>query len=141
MPVVTEDDFKAAVVPLDREGETLIDARQLHAWLGVGDKFNMWMRRRIEEYGFEADTDFCASLRKTGGRPAQDYLLTVDTAKELSMVERTERGKQTRRYFIDMEKAARRMAAERAVQQLPASWTAEPDIPSRHLAIERATAG
>lgn len=74
----------------------MFDARALHAWLGVRDRFNMWMRRRIDEYGFELDEDFCANSRKIGGRPRNDYLITIDMAKELAMIERTERGRETR---------------------------------------------
>ncbi|RVT91285.1 antA/AntB antirepressor family protein [Sphingomonas crocodyli] len=91
----------------------MIDARQLHAWLKVSTPVHKWVGRRVEEYGFEDGTDFRTSVSKTGGRPRTDYLLTVDMAKELSMVERTERGQATRRYFIEMEKVAHQMAQER----------------------------
>ena len=84
----------------------MFDARALHGWLKAKDQFNQWVRRRIEEYGFEEGTDFRTIRCKTRGRPRIDYLVTPDMAKELSMVERTERGRQTRRYFIEMEKAA-----------------------------------
>ncbi|RVT93427.1 antA/AntB antirepressor family protein [Sphingomonas crocodyli] len=68
----------------------MIDARQLHAWLKVSTPVHKWVGRRVEEYGFEDGADFRTSVSKTGGRPRTDYLLTVDMAKELSMVERTE---------------------------------------------------
>lgn len=70
----------------------MIDARQLHGWLGVRDYFHQWVKRRAEEYGLEDGTDFCTSVCKTGGCSRTDYLLTIDMAKELSTVERTERG-------------------------------------------------
>ena len=85
----------------------------------VKDQFNQWVRRRIEEYGFEEGSDFSPLLVKTRGRPRQDYLITIDMAKELAMVERTERGRATRRYFIEMEKAAREMAATLIAQGQP----------------------
>lgn len=84
----------------------MIDARSLHNWLGCGRTFGAWVRGRIEEYGFEEGVDFIPVSEKTRGRPRTDYLLTLDTAKELAMVERTEVGRDTRRYFIGMEKAA-----------------------------------
>lgn len=111
--------FHAAFASQDRGGEQMFDARALHGWLGVRDQFNQWVRRRVEEYGFEEGRDFSPHLVKTRGRPRQDYLITIDMAKELSMVERTERGRQTRRYFIEMEKAARQMAAELIEQGKP----------------------
>ena len=84
----------------------MIDARGLHEWLGNKTPYNDWMRRRIAEYGFQPDTDFHAIVRKTGGRPKVDHFLTVNTAKELAMVERSQIGQLTRRYFIEMEQAA-----------------------------------
>lgn len=77
----------------------MIDARSLHGWLGVAARFNDWMRRRVAEYGFVAGDDYYSNLSKSPGRsrPRRDYLLTLDTAKELAMVERTERGRLTRR--------------------------------------------
>jgi phage anti-repressor protein len=78
----------------------MIDARRLHNWLGCGRTFGAWVRGRIEEYGFEEGVDFIPVSEKTRGRPRTDYLLTLDTAKELAMVERTDIGRDTRRYFI-----------------------------------------
>ena len=88
----------------------MIDARGLHGWLGVTTPFHKWAGRRIEEYGFTDGLDFRTILSKTGGRPKTDYLLTVGMAKELAMVERSEIGKATRRYFIKMEQAVREIA-------------------------------
>ena len=84
----------------------MIDARGLHEWLGHKARFNDWMRRRIEEYGFTDGADFYSVVSKTGGRPRTEYLLTVGMAKELAMVERSKIGQLTRRYFIQMEQAA-----------------------------------
>ncbi len=91
----------------------MIDARSLHKWLAVEDRFNDWIRRRIKEYGFEEPADLLCYAQprnkgQRGGWNRKDYLLTIDTAKELAMVERTERGRETRRYFIKMERAAQR---------------------------------
>lgn len=81
----------------------MFDARALHGRLKVKDQFNQWVRRRIEEYGFEEGSDFSPLLVKTRGRLRRDYLITIDMAKELAMVERTKRGRQTRRYSIEMD--------------------------------------
>ena len=84
----------------------MIDARGLHSWLGIKVAFHNWIRRRLEEYSFSADEDFRAILHKTGGRPKSEYLLTIGMAKELAMLERSNIGSQTRRYFIEMEQSA-----------------------------------
>jgi anti-repressor protein len=85
-----------------------VNARELHAFLEAGTPFKDWIARRIEDYGFTSDIDFSSFLSEsTGGRPSKEYLLTIDMAKELSMVERNAKGKQARQYFIECEKQAK----------------------------------
>lgn len=97
--------------PIDGQNQQAVDARELHHALGVGTQFKDWIQRRIQEYDFTEHTDFEVSLKNeqnpTGGRPSKDYMLTLDMAKELAMVEKTDKGKAVRRYFIEVEKAAR----------------------------------
>lgn len=82
-----------------------VSARELHEFLGVGAHFKDWFPRMCE-YGFTDGIDFCSFLSEsTGGRPAQDAALTVDMAKELCMIQRTDKGKQARQYFLVLEKA------------------------------------
>lgn len=91
----------------DRQ-QQLCDARDLHSFLSVGRDFSTWIKDRIEQYGFVEGEDFSPFLGKsTGGRPGMEYHLTLDTAKELAMVENNEQGRQVRRYFIAMEREAR----------------------------------
>lgn len=96
---------------LVQQGENLlIDARLLHQRLKVKTKFTTWFQRQINEYGFTEGLDFFPNLGKTPtkvGRPTDDFLLTIDMAKELAMVERTEVGRTIRRYFIQKEREAR----------------------------------
>ncbi|HAM8548712.1 TPA: phage antirepressor Ant [Escherichia coli] len=95
------------------ETTLLVNARDLHTFLDVGKRFASWIVERIAEYGFVENQDFMiiSQVReKIGrGRPAKDYHLTLDTAKELAMVERNEKGRQIRRYFIECEKKLRSM--------------------------------
>ena len=71
------------------------------------------------EYGFLEGQDFLPNLAEsTGGRPSQDYVLTLDCAKEIAMLQRSERGKQARQYFIEIEKRYRGMQS--VVQPAPA---------------------
>lgn len=91
------------------EGQTqTCNARDLHAALQSRQEFANWIKNRIEQYGFVEGEDFLINLSKTpkrskGGRPTIDYHLTLDMAKELSMIENNETGRQVRRYFIKAE--------------------------------------
>lgn len=79
-------------------------ARDLHDFLEVKTAFKDWFPRMCE-YGFSEGTDFCSFLSESsGGRPAQDAQLTIEMAKEICMLQRNERGKQARQYFIQLEK-------------------------------------
>lgn len=92
------------------ESTLLCNARELHEFLAVGRDFSNWIRERISEYGFTANIDyivFSPNSAKTPGRKKKDYHLTLDTAKELAMVERNEQGRKIRRYFIECEKQLR----------------------------------
>lgn len=87
-----------------------INARNLHTFLEVGKDFATWIKDRIEQYGFLENQDFVTApqnggaVYKGGGHNRKDYHLTLDMAKELAMVERNEKGKQARQYFIDCER-------------------------------------
>lgn len=131
------------LIPIDaadkiKHGYQLVDARILHSKLEVQTRFDDWMRRRIEEYGFEEGTDYYPSLRHPsdcgnldssnlrnqehrhgGDRRSINYHLTLRMAMELAMVERTEVGRKVRRYFIEMEQQARALLEERANQVQP----------------------
>lgn len=96
----------------------LVNARLLHSFLGVGKVFANWIKERIEEYGFVQDQDFliCQNRQikkgRGGDRRSIDYHLTLDMAKELSMVERNDKGREARRYFIECERKAHEARAE-----------------------------
>lgn len=86
-----------------------INARELHAFLEIGKVFATWISERIEQYGFVENVDYVEVIPETGknpqgGRPRIDYHLSLDMAKELSMVERNARGREARRYFIECER-------------------------------------
>jgi phage anti-repressor protein/phage antirepressor YoqD-like protein len=102
-----------------------VSARQLHSFLGVGKVFGAWIQDRIGSFGFVEGQDFVIigneffpnSEKTSGGRPTKEYYLSIDMAKELSMVERNEKGKQARRYFIECER--------RMMDSAPAPMTRE----------------
>lgn len=91
-------------------GENLIqtaDARELHAFLENGDHFATWIADRIKQYDFVEGVDFVTySGFSEKGRPPKEYAISLDMAKELSMVDRSAKGKQARQYFIACERRA-----------------------------------
>lgn len=105
------------------ETTLLVNARDLHAFLGVGKRFASWITERIAEYGFVENQDYILvspnrEIKGRGGdRRSKDYHLTLDTAKELAMVERNEKGRQIRRYFIECEKKLRSIQQTQAEPQ------------------------
>ena len=81
-----------------------VSARDLHDFLEVKTAYKDWFPRMCE-YGFTEGEDFCSFLSEsTGGRPAQDAVLTIDMAKEICMIQRNEKGKLARQYFLQIEK-------------------------------------
>ncbi|ELM3730529.1 antA/AntB antirepressor family protein [Edwardsiella piscicida] len=120
----------ADIVPVvsGRIGEretNIVSARALHGALGVGRDFTSWVKGRIGQYGFVASVDYIAvenlSSPKRGSAKSRqqiehDYFLTLNTAKELAMVERSEQGRAIRRYFIQCEEALQLTAPEVAAR-------------------------
>lgn len=86
--------------------DQMVDARELHAFLGVETQFSKWITRRIEEYGFTQPVDFI--LVRNDYNEIEYLHVSLDMAKELCMVEKNERGKQARKYFIEVEKRWRK---------------------------------
>lgn len=82
--------------------------RDLHELLEVKTPYTQWFERMCE-YGFAENIDFIGLSqfceKPQGGRPSQDHQLTIEMAKEICMLQRNEKGKQTRQYFINLEKA------------------------------------
>ncbi len=90
-----------------------VNARDLHTFLELGRDFSNWIKARINRYGFIEGEDFMCvenlsspkrASAKSRTQKVIEYFITLDMAKELAMVERNEKGKQARRYFIDCEK-------------------------------------
>jgi anti-repressor protein len=97
----------------------LVNARELHEWLESGQDFSDWIKGRIEQYGFIENKDFSIILGKsTGGRPSKEYIITLDMAKELSMVERTEKGKEARQYFIKCEEKLQELTRPSCIEDV-----------------------
>ena len=90
-----------------------VNARDLHAFLEVGKDFSTWIKGRIEQYSFVEHHDFVAfdAAPQNGGAGNRghrvEYAISLDMAKELAMVERNDKGKQARLYFIECERRAK----------------------------------
>lgn len=88
----------------NENGNLLVSGRDLHEFLEVKTAYKDWFPR-MKEYGFEEGHDFSSFLSgSTGGRPSQDHQIKLDMAKEIAMIQRTERGKQARQYFLHLER-------------------------------------
>lgn len=91
---------------IQNQSVQLCNARELHTFLDIGKDYSTWIKNRINEYGFIQDEDYLVITERTNGRPRKEYHITLDMGKELGMVERNERGRQIRKYFIECERRA-----------------------------------
>ena len=89
------------------DNDNKVSGRELHDFLEVGRDFTNWMKQMIG-YGFNEHADYEVYAKNgenpSGGRPSVDYSMTIDMAKEICMIQRTDKGKQARQYFIECEK-------------------------------------
>lgn len=94
-------------VEVNEQQEPCIFGRELHEFLEVETPYHIWFPRMVG-YGFDEDIDFSTFEQKCskpqGGRPSTDHIIKLDMAKELAMIQRSEKGKQARQYFIEVEK-------------------------------------
>ena len=95
-------------VTLNDNQEPIVSGRQLHEALGVKTRYDNWFSR-MTEYGFVENQDYLVTSifghNSNGGRQNKvDHIIKLDMAKEIAMIQRTERGKQVRQYFIQVEK-------------------------------------
>lgn len=89
--------------------EQLVSGRELHEFLEVKTRYSIWFDR-MKEYGFTEDVDYTAVVQKrttAQGNQTEyiDHAMKLDMAKEVSMIQRNEKGKQARQYFLQIEKA------------------------------------
>lgn len=113
-------------ITTNENGEQLVSGRELHEFLKVGTEYKKWFSR-MAEYGFVENTDFTRVTQKChtpgGVQNITDHAMTLDMAKEISMIQRSEKGKQARQYFIQVEKEYKEVqkklpSTREAIQQL-----------------------
>lgn len=91
-----------------KDGNQAVSARELHDFLEIGKDFSSWIKVQIDRCDFIENIDYQSFTQKgereIGGTIRIEYALTLDAAKEISMMSQSEKGKQARRYFIECEK-------------------------------------
>ena len=98
-------------VVLGNEQQLGVNARDVHAALEVKSEFSHWINRRIKQCKFEENFDYILIVKKdeqvSGAKYLNEYIISLDMAKHLGMMERNEKGHEMRKYFIEQEKIAR----------------------------------
>lgn len=104
------------LIPIhNNDGRQAVMGRDLHKFLEVTTRYNDWIGRLIEKYGFVEGQDYVLKneyVRGSNGREYEqaNHILTLDLAKEISMVQNNDKGRQARRYFIECERRAKEPA-------------------------------
>lgn len=103
----------------DDNGRQVVSARELYNFLEATERFSNWIERQFQ-YGFEENLDYvgCKEFNTQANQELNDFALTLDCAKEISMLQKSEKGKQARRYFIECEKNLKK-----GVYQLPKTFS------------------
>lgn len=93
------------ILKVDFDTQT-VSARELHKQVGSTERFSTWFERQLQ-YGFVENEDYtgCKTFNTLARQELQDFNMSVDMAKHICMVQRTEKAKQVRQYLIDLEKA------------------------------------
>ena len=102
----------------NKDLQQAVSARDLYNFLQPSERFNSWFERQLQ-YGFVENVDYvgCEVFNTLARQSLQDYFLSIDMSKEISMIQRSDKGKQARQYFIDCERRA-----NQPTHQLPQSF-------------------
>ncbi|MFA7280643.1 MAG: phage antirepressor KilAC domain-containing protein [Sterolibacterium sp.] len=126
LPQDSHQTMASVLIPIDdrrvgTEQVATVSARALHAWLGNRQAFSPWIEARIAQFGFEQGVDFVRDSTEAPEHQISrslfsdaDYRVALDMAKELSIVECNEKGRQARQYFIAAERRAKAGLADSA---------------------------
>lgn len=108
----------------NEQNEPLVNGRELHEFLEVGTTYTRWFER-MTEYGFAENVDFTVIAKNVhddtafgGTRKITDHAMKLDMAKEISMIQRTDKGKQARQYFIEVEKQFKQNYQPMSIEQM-----------------------
>lgn len=94
----------------EQDGKQAVSARELHKFLEATERFSNWFERQLQ-FGFIEGVDYigCKQFNALANQELMDYALTINCAKEISMLQRNEKGKQARQYFIEAENKYREL--------------------------------
>ena len=129
------------IIPVQvRNDRQLVSARDLYKGLEIKTRFSLWVKQNFK--GFEEGQDFTSVVTTTevqnnGGtqvRELQDYLLTIDMAKELCMMSKTDKGGEVRKYFIQVEKAYK---SQKNLQNMDSYMIEDPILRAKKWIAER----
>lgn len=128
----------------EQNGQQVVSARELHLFLESKQDFSTWIKNRIEKYDFIENEDYIllhnfVEQTGRGGHNKKEYALTLDMAKELAMVEGSEKGRQARRYFIECEKKLREVVSNQQLyipKTLPEALRAYADEVEKNQLLE-----
>lgn len=100
-------DMQLLTIQQNNDLQQAVSARELHDFLSGGERFSKWFERMCG-YGFDVNIDYvgCTSWYAPANQELQDYFLSIDMAKEISMIQRSDKGRQARQYFIECERKA-----------------------------------
>lgn len=105
-------------VATNADGKQVVSARDLHEYLEAGSNVNTWFKNQAERAMLDEGVDFIQiSEESTGGRPSIDYAISLSAAKEISMLNGGEKGKQARQYFIECEKQLMQVAIPKTLSE------------------------
>ena len=108
--LTTNKEMDLIKVKTNKSGERVVSGRRLYEFLQIKTPYTQWFDRMLK-YGFEDGVDYFPVSQKSesggasGVKIIQDHIITLDMAKELCMIQRSEKGSQYRQYFLDLEKA------------------------------------
>jgi len=107
-----------------------VNARDLHAFLGVGKDFSNWIKKQIERARLVENRDYLVFAQKgeniEGGRPTTEYHLTLEAGKHIAMLSGTDKGFEVREYFLECEKVAKQPS--KSLQQVLSDPAAMRDL-------------
>lgn len=133
--------FALVAQSIGDETQQTVNARELHSFLEVGKDFSTWIKDRIEKYGFVEDVDYVKidspkmGNQKGGDRRSIEYYISLSMGKEIGMVERTEKGREVRHYFIECEKRLKETRQQMALaipQTLPEALRLAADLAEKN---------